>query len=176
MWVHLRKGKCPLDPSHSEYTHLETVMLRGFFSCHDWKPRYFLFLVCAYFIGNVQWQSSMIDLFNMFEVLQNFVLLLGKYSPPSSWTRPSWITGSGCMWEGSLPCCCRLWHEWIQSPVHGCFGAVPFPKLRCIRSLGAGGVVVVVSWTMENRGTQHVSWLTILSHGSAVYAMRSLSC
>lgn len=137
--MHFRKGKCPLDPSHSEYTHLETVMLRGFFSCHDWKPRHFLFLVCASFIGNVQWQSSMVDLFNMFKVLQNFVLPLGKYSPPSSWTRPSWITGSGCMWEGSLPCCCRLWHEWIQSPVHGCFGAVPFPKLPYIRSLGAGG-------------------------------------
>lgn len=144
--------------------------------CRDWKPRHFLFLVCAYFISNVQWQSSKIDLFNVFKVLQNSVLLLGKYSPPSSWTRPSWITGRGCMWEGSLPCCCRLWHEWIQSSVHGWFGAVPFPKLRYIRSQGAGGVVVVVSLTMENHGTQHVSCLTILLHRSAVYAMRCSSC
>lgn len=80
------------------------------------------------------------------------------------------------MWEGSLPCCCRLGHDWIQSSVHGWFGAVPFPKLRYIRSLGAGGVVVVVSLTMENHGIQHVSWRMILSHRAAVYAMRHLSC
>lgn len=140
------------------------------------KAKTLFFLICAYFISNVQWQSSIIDLFNMFKVLQNFVLLLGTYSPPSSWTRPSWITGSGCMWEGSWPCCCRLWHEWIQSSVHGCFGAVPFPKLPYIRSLGAGGVVVVVSLTMENHGTQHVSWLTAPLHRSAVCAMKCLSC
>lgn len=163
-------GKCPLDPSHSEYTNLETVMSRGF----DSKPRQFLFLICAYFIGNVQWQSSMIDLFNVFKVLQNFVLLLGKYSPPSSWTRPSWITGSGCMWEGSEPCCCRLWHECIQSSVHGWSSAIPKAPLHEVT--GAGGVVVVVSLTVENHGTQHVSWLTIPFHRSAVCAMRCLSC
>lgn len=146
------------------------------FPCHHWELRHFLFLVGAYFIRNVQWQSSMTYFFNMFKVPQNFVLLLGKYSPPSSRTRPSWITGSGCMWEGSLPCCCRLGHDWIQSSVHGWFGAVPFPKLRYIRSLGAGGVVVLVSLTMENHGIQHVSWRTILSHRAAVYATRHLSC
>lgn len=176
MWVHFRKGKCPLGSLSFRMHTLRNCDAERFYSCHDWKPKYSLFLVGAYFISNVQWQSSMIDLFNVFKVLQNFVLLLGKYSPPSSWTRPSWITGSGCMWEGSLPCCCRLWHEWIQNSVHGWFGTVPFPKLRYIRSLGAGGVVVVVSLTMENHSIQHVSWLTILFHRSAVYAMRRLSC
>lgn len=171
----LGKENALWDVSHSICTHLETVMLRGFFhvmtgswdTSSSWSVLTLL-IMCS---GRVQWL-----VFNVFKVLQNFVLLLGKYSPPSSWTRPSWITGSGCMWEGSLPCCCRLWHEWIQSSVHGWFGAVPFSKLHYIRSLGVGGVVVVVSLTMENHGNQHMSWLTILFHRSAVYAMRRLSC
>lgn len=154
-------------PSHSESTHLETVMLRGFFhvtiESRDTSSSWSVLTLLEMCSGRVQWLISLTCL---------------KYSPPYLWTRPSWITGSGCMWEGSLPCCCRLWHELIQSSVHGRFGAVPFPKLPYIRSLGAGGVVVVVSLTMENRGAwrQHVSWLTILPHGSAVHAMRHLSC
>lgn len=116
----------------------------------------------------------MIDFFNMFKVLQSFVLLLWKYSPSSSWARPSWVTGSGCMWEGLLPCSAPQAMTWLDSELFAWLvwnSAIPKAPLHKSH-WGQGGIVVIVSLTVENHGIQHVFWLTILFHGSAVHAIR----
>lgn len=115
----------------------------------------------------------MTDFLNIFEALQSFVLLLLKFSPLSSWTRPSWVTtGSGRMWEGFLPCFCFAGCDMTGfRTLHGYFGTVPFPKHPYIRPLGGGcgGCFFKVT-----DGIQH-ALANSPCHRSAIQAIRCLN-